>query len=146
MLLAYANDGSYHICGLRQAKHHLLRLCQPRFFIKGLFLLKFWTFQFFWLANHWTSILVPPAYIFWKNMFLEKCTPAVLKKVFKKLKGFFDFFKKKDKNNDFLTKISVLNSFLGYFATLANLSHLNNTKIELSQSPNLVIPLFKKRL
>ena len=74
-------------------------------------------------------------------------TPAVLKKVFKKIKGFFSrFFKKKDKNNDFLTKISVLNSFLGYFATLANLSRLNNTKIELSKSSNLVVPLFTKGL
>ena len=64
-----------------------------------------------------------------------------------KIKGFFfDFFKKKDKNNDFLTKISVLNSFLGYFATLANLSRLNNTKIELSKSSNLVVPLFTKGL
>ena len=105
LLLAYKIDGFYRVCGLREAKHHLLRLCQSRFFIKYLFLLKTLVFRFFWATIFLTWILVPPAYIFWKNMFLEKCTPAVLKKVFKKLKGFFfRFFKKKDKNNDFFPK------------------------------------------
>ena len=84
---------------------------------------------------------------FLKKHVFGKMYAGGTQKSVQKIKGFFfDFFKKKDKNNDFLTKISVLNSFLGYFATLANLSRLNNTKIELSQSPNLVVPLFKKRL
>ena len=75
------------------------------------------------------------------------CYAGGTQKSVQKIKGFFfDFLKKKDKNNDFLTKISVLNSFLGYFATLANLSRLNNTKIELSKSSNLVVPLFTKGL
>ena len=41
---------------------------------------------------------------------------------------FFDFLKKKHKNIDFLAKISVLNTFLGNFATLANLSRIDNIK------------------
>ena len=65
----------------------------------------------------------------------------------KRNKGFFpDFLEKKHKNIEFLTKIIVLNYFLGIFATLANLSRIDITKNELFRSSNLVVPIFPKRL
>ena len=82
-----------------------------------------------------------------KKGYFSKTTAGGTKKYVQKNQGFFfGFSKKKHQNIDFLTKISVLNSFLGFLATLANLSRLNNTEIDLSQNPNLVVPLFKKRL
>ena len=82
-----------------------------------------------------------------KKGYISKTTAGGTKKCTQKNQGFFSGFSKKNHQNiDFLTKISVLNSFLGYFATLANLSRLNNTKIELSKSSNLVDPLFTKGL
>ena len=81
-----------------------------------------------------------------KKAIFPKLSPAVLKNVLKKSRVFFDFLKKKHKNIDFLTKISVLNHFLGNFATLAHLSRIDSTKNELIQSSNLVVPLFPKGL